>query len=117
MLLFTFPRCKTCKNAKQWLKDNGFEFTERDLQFDFPSEEELRKWIEISGKDAEYFSNTTGQLFIAAGLKHDFPTMTEDERIHIISVDGRLIRRPVLIDGDTILAGFKQREWEKALLR
>ena len=117
MVLYTFKRCKTCKNAKEWLKENGFEFTEKDLEFNFPSEEELRELIKKSGRDAEYFSNTTGHLFIAAGLKHDFPTMTEDERIHIISVDGQLIRRPLLIDGDTILAGFSKRAWEKALLR
>jgi arsenate reductase len=38
--------------------------------------------------------------------------MTEDEVFDLLSTDGMLVKRPILIEGDKVLVGFKEAEWE-----
>ena len=35
MLFVEYPKCSTCRKAKQWLKDNGIDFTDRDITLHF----------------------------------------------------------------------------------
>ena len=116
MTLFTFPKCPACKKAKKWLKDNGFSYHEENLSLLEFSEVDIEQWVELSGKNADYFTNTKSNLFLAAGLHIDFPKMTEEEKIHILSLDTRLLKRPIVVQDLTVLAGFSSRIWEKALV-
>lgn len=42
--------------------------------------------------------------------------MSEDEQITLLASDGMLVRRPLIIGDHFVLAGFKEKEWETALL-
>ena len=42
--------------------------------------------------------------------------MSEDEQLDLLATDGMLVKRPILVDDDCILVGFKVKEWEDALL-
>ena len=42
--------------------------------------------------------------------------MTQEEQLALLATDGMLVKRPILLDGDKVLVGFRQREWEAALL-
>ena len=37
--------------------------------------------------------------------------MSEEEQIELLASDGMLVKRPLLIDGEMVLAGFKEAEW------
>ena len=39
--------------------------------------------------------------------------MTEDEILTLISSDGMLIKRPILVTNDKVLVGFKEKEWSE----
>lgn len=39
--------------------------------------------------------------------------MTEEEQLTLLATDGMLVKRPVLVDGDRVLVGFRPEEWEK----
>ena len=41
--------------------------------------------------------------------------MTEDEQFALLATDGMLVKRPILVAGDTVLVGFKEAQWEKLL--
>ena len=41
--------------------------------------------------------------------------MSLDEKLKLLSTDGMLVKRPIVIDGDKVLVGFKAQEWEEAL--
>ena len=41
--------------------------------------------------------------------------MTDKEKIELLSSDGMLIKRPLLITDKGILVGFKEKEWEDVL--
>ena len=41
--------------------------------------------------------------------------MTEEEQLRLLASDGMLVKRPLVVKGNTILTGFKEAEWEKLL--
>ena len=45
------------------------------------------------------------------GLKDKLPQMNEEEQIELLASDGMLVKRPLLIDGEMVLTGFKEAEW------
>lgn len=111
MLFVCYPKCSTCKKAEAWLKERGFSPEIRDIKEDNPSLEELKDWYERSGLPLKRFFNTSGLLYKNMGLKDKLPEMSEEEQLRLLSTDGMLVKRPVLIDGDKVLVGFKEKEW------
>ncbi|MDU4970865.1 MAG: ArsC/Spx/MgsR family protein, partial [Atopobium minutum] len=81
-----------------------------------PSAAELKAWHTKSGLPLKKFFNTSGLLYKSMGLKDKLPTMSEEEQYELLSTDGMLVKRPLIIDGDTILVGFKESEWAEKLL-
>ena len=112
MLFICYPKCSTCKKARKWLEENGLAFDERDIKEENPTRKELVKWNKKSGLPLRKFFNTSGMLYRELQLKDKLPGMTEDEMYDLLATDGMLVKRPLLVAGDTVLVGFKQAEWE-----
>ena len=117
MLLICYPRCTTCKKAQKWLDERGISYTYRDIKEENPSCEELVSWIEMSGKDIRRFFNTSGQLYRSLGLKDRLPAMSDEEKLSLLSSDGMLVKRPLLVGDDFVLVGFREQEWAEKLDR
>ncbi len=111
MLFIEYPKCSTCKKAKKHLEKAGVEFEDRDITKENPTAEELRGWIKTSGYPVKKFFNTSGVKYRELGLKDRLETMTDDEKIELLASDGMLVKRPILVDGDRILVGFREKEW------
>ena len=116
MLFVCYPRCTTCKKAQKWLDEKGIGYTFRDIKEENPSYDELKTWYKKSGLDIKRFFNTSGQLYKSMSLKDKLPAMSEEEKLRLLNTDGMLVKRPILIDGDTVLVGFKEQEWANTLL-
>lgn len=115
ILFVEYPRCTTCKKAKKWLEENGKEFIDRDIKEENPSAEELKEWIKKSGLPVKKFFNTSGILYKEMELKNKLPNMSEEEQIALLATDGMLVKRPIVVDGDNVLVGFKEIEWNGKL--
>jgi len=115
MLFLWYPRCSTCQKAKKWLDDNKKEYEERHIVEDNPTYEELKKWYEMSGLPLKKFFNTSGLLYKDLGLKDKLPTMSEEEQLKLLSTNGMLVKRPLVINGNTVLTGFRDKDWELKL--
>lgn len=112
-LFICYSKCGTCRKAKKWLEENNIEFTERAIKENNPTENELKEWIAKSGYPIKKFFNTSGNLYKELKLKDNLSKMTEDEQIKLLSSDGMLVKRPIVIgSNDTVLVGFKESEWE-----
>ena len=111
MLFIEYPKCSTCKKAKKYLEEHGIEFEDRHIVEENPTKEELAEWIRISGKPAKKFFNTSGMKYRELGLKDKLPQMSEEKQIELLASDGMLVKRPLLIDGEMVLTGFKEAEW------
>jgi len=48
-------------------------------------------------------------------LKDKLPSMTEEEQLELLSTDGMLVKRPILVSEDFVLVGFKESEWSETL--
>lgn len=108
MLFICYPKCSTCRKAQKFLDDNKISYDLRDIKEDNPTEKELRKWYKTSGLPLKKFFNTSGLLYKQMDLKNKLPSMSEDEMIKLLASDGMLVKRPLLIDGDKVLTGFKE---------
>ena len=115
MLFICYPKCTTCQKAGKWLEAQGSAAEVRDIKQDNPTEQELRAWHKMSGLPLKRFFNTSGLQYKALGLKDKLPQMSEDEQFALLSTDGMLVKRPLLVGEDFALPGFKQAEWEEKL--
>ena len=112
MILIEYPKCTTCQKAKKYLLDKKLSFSDRNIKENNPKKEELKEFIKLSGKDINKFFNTSGLKYRELDLKNKLNNMTEDEKLDLLSSDGMLVKRPILINNNTCLVGFKQNEWE-----
>ena len=110
-----YPKCTTCQKAKKWLCDNGVEHEMRDIKLENPTLEELSEWYKKSGLPLRKFFNTSGLLYKSMSLKEKLPQMTEEEMLALLSTDGMLVKRPILVGDDFVLVGFKEAEWSDTL--
>lgn len=115
MLFIEYPTCSTCKKAKAWLDAHGVDYTARHIKNDNPTVQELREWHEKSGLDIKRFFNTSGLLYKSLGLKDKLSSMSLEEKLVLLSTDGMLVKRPILIGDDFILTGFREKEWADKL--
>lgn len=117
MLFLEYPPCSTCKKAKAWLDGHGVAYTARHIKEDNPTYEELKQWLEVSGLPVKKFFNTSGLVYKSLELKDKLPAMSVDEQLRLLATDGMLVKRPfVVTDSGRVLTGFKEKEWEDALL-
>lgn len=112
MLFIQYPPCSTCQKAKKWLDENGIPYTPRNIKEENPTYEELKKWYSMSGLPLKKFFNTSGLLYKSMNLKEKLPAMTEEEQLLLLASDGMLVKRPLIVNGETVLTGFREAEWE-----
>ncbi len=115
MLFIEYPKCTTCQKAKKFLTDNGVAFTARHIKEENPTLDELKLWYEKSELPLKRFFNTSGLLYKSMDLKNKLPEMSEDEQLKLLSTDGMLVKRPILITDSKILVGFRENEWLDAM--
>ena len=115
MLFLCYPKCSTCQKTKAWLDERGISYELRDIKTDNPTAEELTLWYRKSGLPLKKFFNTSGLQYKALGLKDKLSAMSEEEQLELLSTDGMLVKRPLLIGEDFVRVGFRQPEWEETL--
>ena len=114
-IFLCYPRCSTCKKAEKWLTDNDITVKVRNIKEDNPTAQEIRLWHEKSGLPLKRFFNTSGLKYKELKLKDKLPTMTEEEQYALLATDGMLVKRPIFVDDDNVLVGFKEQEWQSKI--
>lgn len=117
MLFINYPKCTTCRKAKQWLDEQGVSYTDRNIKEEPPTKDELTRWYKMSGLPIKKFFNTSGLLYKSMGLKDKLPSMSEDEMLSLLSTDGMLVKRPIIVCDDKVLVGFNAVVWQSELAR
>lgn len=112
-LFICYPKCSTCKKAREWLQNHEIEYKERHIVEDTPTKEELKKWMEESQYPLKKFFNTSGLQYKELQLKEKLPNLSEEEQLELLASNGMLIKRPILVGSNTVLIGFKEKEWEE----
>ena len=115
MLFIHYPKCTTCQKAKKWLDENNIKYTERHIVENNPSFEELKQWYEKSGLELKRFFNTSGLMYKEMQLKNKLPEMSEEEQLRLLSTNGMLVKRPIVVCDETVLVGFREAQWTEQL--
>jgi len=113
--VYCYPKCSTCKKALKWLDDRGVAYEKIDLKENNPGEEELREYHAKSGLPLKRFFNTSGMIYRDMELSKKLPAMSDDEQFALLASDGMLVKRPLLVKDDTVLTGFREKEWEEII--
>ena len=109
----TYPKCSTCQKAKKLLDEKQIKYIERHIVTETPTYEELKEIIRISGLPVSKFFNTSGMLYRSMNLKEELKNCTDDDKIKLLSSNGMLIKRPLLVNQNKAIIGFKKEEWEE----
>lgn len=117
MEFICYEKCTTCKRAQKWLDAHEIEYNLRAIKEENPTKEELKEWHTRSGLPIKRFVNTSGMLYRQYNLKDKLPVMSEDEIYELLSTDGMLVKRPILVCDEFVITGFKEKEWEEKLNR
>ncbi len=115
MTFICYPKCTTCQKAQAFLDSKGASYELRLIKEQNPTYEELKEWHQKSGLPLSRFFNTSGLLYKSLNLKEKREHMTEEEQLRLLSTDGMLVKRPILLCGDRVLVGFREAEWESVL--
>ncbi len=113
MVFLCYPACSTCRKAQAWLDGQGISYRLRNIKEENPTAEELERWWKNSGLPLKKFFNTSGRLYQDMGLKDRLAGMSEREQLRLLATDGMLVKRPIAVQGDRVLVGFREAEWEQ----
>lgn len=115
MVFICYPKCSTCQKAKKWLEEQKIEYTERHIADQNPTYDELKEWYAKSGLPLKKFFNTSGLLYKEMQLKDKLVNMNEEEMLKLLATNGMLVKRPLMVNGEVVLVGFKEAEWSEKL--
>ncbi len=115
MLFIEYPKCSTCKKAKMFLDEHNMKYEHRNIKDNPPTKEELEKYLALSKLDINKFFNTSGLVYKELNLKEKLNDLSLSSKLDLLSSNGMLIKRPILVGEDFVLIGFKINEWEEKL--
>ena len=115
MLFIEYPKCTTCKKAKAYLESNNCSFEDRNIKDNNPTKEELIEWLELSKQPIRKIFNSSGLLYKELGLKDKLDLMSDEEKIELLSTNGMIVKRPILITEKGAYFGFNEEIWHKLL--
>lgn len=113
MKFYCIPTCSTCKAAKNWLREHEVEFEEINLKMQPPSKNELESILMHSELPLKRFFNTSGTVYKEKGLKNKIAELTIEEAAELLSSDGMLIKRPLVLTNKQSIVGFKAEQYEQ----
>jgi arsenate reductase len=115
--VYHYSKCSTCRKALKWLSEAKITFETIDLVEHPISMDELKSLHARSGLPVTRFFNTSGESYRSGGFKDRLKTMTHSEAIEALANDGKLVKRPIVDAGTTVVVGFDEEAYRTVLRR
>jgi Spx/MgsR family transcriptional regulator len=103
------PNCTTCRKARTYMERRGYRLYFRDLAKEHLSATELEKLI--GPRDYTEFLNSRNEVFRRKKMKANPPP--RKEAIRLMAKEPNLIRRPLMVLGKRLVAGFDPKKIKK----
>ena len=110
--VYGIKTCGTYKKGIKYFEENNIGITTYNLKETVPTKEELKKYHELSGLDIKKFFNTSGKVYRDLDMKNKYKDMKLKEIYKLLSKNGMLIKRPLVIYNEIILVGFKEETYD-----
>lgn len=112
MKLYQYPKCSTCRKAIKFLNEQGIEIKSIDITEKPPAKTELKAMLASYAGDIRKLFNTSGVQYRELKMKDKLPSMSAKEAIDLLAGNGKLIKRPFLLNADKQgIVGFKDADW------
>lgn len=111
---YWYPKCSTCRKAKAQLDSQNVAYTAIDLKENPPTKEQFLAWFAQEKFPVKKFFNTSGLVYREMQLKDKLSNLTESEMAELLSSNGMLVKRPLLVRSDELLQiGYKAEDYKK----
>ena len=116
MKLYQYPNCSTCRKAIKFLNDNACDFTSINIVEQPPTKAELKAMLASYEGNIRKLFNTSGLQYSELNMKEKLPEMSSTELINLLADNGKLIKRPFLLNADKSgIVGFNETLWQNFL--
>jgi len=112
--LYTYPSCTTARRAEAWLKEKGIEVNKVHIYNNPPDRAEIQRMASKLEGGVKQLIGTRGRAYKELGLAGK--ELSDEQWLDLIEETPRLLRRPILTDGERVLVGFSEAEWAERLL-
>jgi len=111
--IYEYAKCSTCRNALKFLDQRNVDYQKVAIVETPPSKAELRKMLAAQNGNIKKLFNTSGEVYREMKIGAKIESITVDEALDLLASNGKLIKRPFVITGDTGLLGFREEDWKK----
>ena len=109
MTLYGIKNCDTVRKARKWLEAEKIDYTFHDFRDDGLTSDTVNQWANIVGWETLFNKRSTSFRGLTDAEKSD---ITQDKAIALMVQHPTLIKRPVLVNQDRILVGFKTEQYQ-----
>ncbi len=110
--IYGIKNCDTMKKALKWLNERGVEYRLHDYKKAGLDEATLKAWVKQIGW--EPLVNRRGTTWRKLP-ESDREQIDEDKAIELMLANLSLIKRPVLVTGNSLHVGFKPEQYDEIL--
>ncbi|MCL4692764.1 MAG: arsenate reductase family protein [Candidatus Hydrogenedentes bacterium] len=114
--VYVYKNCDTCRKALKFLDKHGIAHEAIPIRETPPSQEELRRMLQVQSGNLRSLFNTSGGDYKTLGMKDRLPSISDEEAIALLASNGNLVKRPFVISKDFALIGFNEETWKTTLL-
>jgi len=109
MKIYSYQKCSTCRKVLDDLDKKGTKYELFPIYEQPPTKKELKRMLDTyDGRITKLF-NTSGLEYKRLNLKEKLPGLTEEEAIALLASNGKLVKRPFVMDGESGWVGSKVR--------
>ena len=106
--LFGYKQCGTCRKAERFLQQAGIAYEFIDITENPPDATELAEIAKLAQVSLNKLFNTSGVQYRELRIKEQLPALTEQQILELLAGNGRLIKRPLMTDGQRATVGFDE---------
>lgn len=107
---YGYNKCGTCRKAKKFLAEHGVEFADIDITQTPPPKTVLKQ--ALRARSLKKLFNTSGLQYKELNIKEKLKTLTDAQALDLLAGNGRLVKRPVVVEKDRITVGFEEAEFQ-----
>ncbi|ANJ67369.1 arsenate reductase [Halothiobacillus diazotrophicus] len=110
MTVYGIPQCSTVKKARAWLDEQRVDYAFHDYKKKGVPEALLDEWIDRFGWDVVINRRGTSWRALPEAVRS---SMDAAGARAAALANPSLIKRPILVAGDTTLIGFDPEQWQE----
>lgn len=110
MKVYGLKHCTTTQKVIKFLSEQGITMPEViDIREQPPLKEEIALALSQTEGKPRKILNTSGELYRASGLKDKVDDMSVEELVNLLSEEGMLIKRPLIVSDLKVSSGSNEK--------